>query len=180
MQPGSCRPRSRQGEEPAPQYLPTLAVEDPSGVIAPWYRGQNGQCDFRIRVAAETLKRYPWADKDTAVMAAPHFIFNGSQEHQARRRHPPSPNLSDWDNADIGQRSASLLYGLTGYYRYTGDAAAIGLVTLTADHLLDYCQTPPIIPGPISHQRADPGKALWASQPACFIQLDLSAQLGSA
>ena len=32
-----------------------------------WYRGQNGQCDFRICIAAETLKRYPWADKPVAI-----------------------------------------------------------------------------------------------------------------
>ena len=42
-------------------------VEDRHGVIAPWYGGQNGQCDFRVRVSAETLKRYPWADKPKAA-----------------------------------------------------------------------------------------------------------------
>ncbi len=62
---------------PAKKYFAHPAVEDRNGVIAPWYRGQNGQCDFRVRIAAETLKRYPWADKNLAVMPAPHFVFNG-------------------------------------------------------------------------------------------------------
>ena len=35
------------------------AVVDSGGVIAPWYQGLNGQCDLRVRIAAETLKRYP-------------------------------------------------------------------------------------------------------------------------
>ena len=35
------------------------AVVDAHGVIVPWYKGLNGQCDLRVRIAAETLKRYP-------------------------------------------------------------------------------------------------------------------------
>ena len=73
------------------KYFAHPAVEDRDGVIAPWYRGQNGQVDFRVRVAAETLKRYPWADKAMAVMAAPHFVFNADLGHQARRHHPRQP-----------------------------------------------------------------------------------------
>ena len=46
--------------KPLRKYFAHPGIEDRYGVIAPWYRGQNGQCDFRI--AAETLKRYPWAD----------------------------------------------------------------------------------------------------------------------
>ena len=41
-------------------YYAHDAVLDSRGVIAPWYQGLNGQCDFRVRIAAETLKRYPW------------------------------------------------------------------------------------------------------------------------
>jgi len=40
-------------------------VTDRHGVIAPWYRGQNGQCDFRVRIAAETLPpgiSYEWTE----------------------------------------------------------------------------------------------------------------------
>ena len=59
---------------PARKYFAHPAVEDRYGVVAPWYHGQNGQCDFRIRIAAETLKRYPWADRPTAVMPGPHFL----------------------------------------------------------------------------------------------------------
>ena len=32
------------------------AAADSNGVIAPWYHGQNGQYDFRVRIAAETMK----------------------------------------------------------------------------------------------------------------------------
>ena len=45
-----------------PSYFAHKTVEDRHGVIAPWYAAQNGQCDFRVRISAETLKRYPWAD----------------------------------------------------------------------------------------------------------------------
>ena len=65
------------GDAPKGRYFGHGAVEDRFGVIAPWYDGQNGQCDFRVRIAAETLKRYPWADKPLAVVSAPHFVFNG-------------------------------------------------------------------------------------------------------
>jgi hypothetical protein len=47
---------------PMKKYFAHPAVEDRCGVIAPWYRGQNGQCDFRVRIAEETLKRYPWTE----------------------------------------------------------------------------------------------------------------------
>jgi len=71
-------PRLALPDQPSPakRYYGHEAVEDGHGVIAPWYRGQNGQCDFRIRVAAETIKRYPWAVADQTVAPAPHFVFN--------------------------------------------------------------------------------------------------------
>jgi hypothetical protein len=43
-------------------------VEDRHGVITPWYRGQNGQCELRVRIAEETLKRYPWSEPGQSVM----------------------------------------------------------------------------------------------------------------
>ncbi len=52
------------------RYYAHETVEDEHGVIAPWYRGQNGQCDYRIRLAADTLKRYPWYGPPIAVTAA--------------------------------------------------------------------------------------------------------------
>ncbi|MGA2066757.1 MAG: malectin domain-containing carbohydrate-binding protein [Thermoguttaceae bacterium] len=167
--------------KPARKYFAHPVAEDRNGVIAPWYRGQNGQCDFRIRIAAETLKRYPWADKGLAVMPAPHFVFNGHWGIKPDGTILVNPKLSDWDNGDVGQRSVSLLQGLVDYYRYTGDPAAIGLVTLTADYLLDYCQTPADHPWPAFPISAPTkGKAYGRADPHGFIQLDLSAQLGSA
>ena len=73
--------------KPTKKYFAHPVVEDRYGVIAPWYRGQNGQCDSRVRVAAETLKRYPWTELGQAVVPAPHFVYNGTVEHQARRSH---------------------------------------------------------------------------------------------
>jgi len=167
--------------KPARKYFGHPAVEDRWGVISPWYCGQNGQVDFRIRVAAETLKRYPWAEKPPAVMDAPHFVFNGHWGIKPDGTIVVTPKLSDWDNGDVGQRSVSLLNGLTNYYRYTGDAAALGLITLTADYLLDYCQTPADHPWPeFLISCPTKGKAYGRADPRGFIQLDVSAQVGSA
>ena len=59
------------------RYFAHPAVEDRYGVIAPWYQGLNGQCDFRVRITAETLKRYPWATKPKTGLPAPDYIYNG-------------------------------------------------------------------------------------------------------
>jgi hypothetical protein len=64
-----------QGATTLRHYYGHDAVEDRYGVIAPWYRGQNGQFDYRVRIAAETMKRYPWVGKDKAVLPAPEFVF---------------------------------------------------------------------------------------------------------
>jgi hypothetical protein len=169
-----------EGAPPARKYFAHPAVEDGDGVIAPWYRGQNGQCDFRIRVAAETLKRYPWADKDLAVMAAPHYVFNGSWAIKPDGTIQVNPKLSDWNNGDVGQRSASLLTGMTNYYRYTGDPAAIGILSLTADYVLDYCQTSAGHRWPrFFISCPTKGKAYGRADAHGFIQLDVSAQVGS-
>ena len=53
------------------RYYGHEAVLDCYGVIAPWYHQPNGQCDYRIRIAAETLKRYPWTTTKNAVISAP-------------------------------------------------------------------------------------------------------------
>jgi hypothetical protein len=116
------------------KYFAHPVVEDRDGVIAPWYRGQNGQVDFRVRVAAETMKRYPWADKDVAVMAAPHFVFNSAWRIQ-RDGTIIIPRLGNteadvWLNGDLGQRSMSKLQGLTAYYRYTGDPAGLCVIEM--------------------------------------------------
>ena len=57
------------------RYYAHAAEQDEYGVIAPWYKGLNGQCDLRVRIAAETLKRYPWIDADRAVKAAPYWLY---------------------------------------------------------------------------------------------------------
>jgi hypothetical protein len=172
---------SLAAEAPKPRrYYAYAAAEDRFGVIAPWYRGQNGQCDFRVRIAAETLKRYPWVDKDKCVAPGPHFIFNG-QWRIAADGAISVPGCNDWDNGDLGQRAAYILSSLVEYYRYSGDPAAISLVTLTADFLLDHCQTPPDHPWP-SFLISCPtkGKAYGKCDPHGFIQLDIVAEVGSA
>ncbi len=59
------------------RYYGHSAVHDRQGVIAPWYTGLNGQCDFRVRVAAETLKRYPRTTCTNAIVAYPAYVFTG-------------------------------------------------------------------------------------------------------
>lgn len=59
-----------------PAYYAHDTVLDEHGVIAPWYRGLNGQSDERLNIAVSVYKRYPWVDKPKAVMAAPDFIYN--------------------------------------------------------------------------------------------------------
>jgi len=65
------------GAEARARYYAHAAVHDGQGVIAPWYGGLNGQCDFRVRIAAETLKRYPWTTTNEAAAAYPHYVFSG-------------------------------------------------------------------------------------------------------
>jgi hypothetical protein len=75
-------------EQPrALQYFAHPATVDRYGVIAPWYQALNGQCDLRVRIAAETLKRYPWAD-NRWPQAHAHFVSTGIGR-SARWDHPP-------------------------------------------------------------------------------------------
>ena len=64
-----------QAAEIMDRYYAYPAVHDAEGVIAPWYTAQNGQLDFRIRVAAETLKRYPWTTRDEAIDLLLHALY---------------------------------------------------------------------------------------------------------
>ena len=66
------------GQQRLGRYYAHEARTDRHGVIAPWYEGQNGQLDLRVRIAAETLKRYPWTATDEAPSPAPHYVYNGS------------------------------------------------------------------------------------------------------
>jgi hypothetical protein len=165
--------------KPLGRYFAHPAVEDRSGVIAPWYRGPNGQCDFRVRIAAETLKRYPWTTAGQSAVPGPHFIFNGTWKISPEGAISINPALPDWTNGDVGQRSASPLFWLSDYYRYTGDPAAVAIVTMTADYVLDYCQTPADHAWPLFFISAPvKGKAYGRADPHGFIQLDLVAQVG--
>ena len=160
------------------RYYAYPAVHDQHGVIRPWYRGQNGPCDFRLRIAAETLKRYPWVAPPEAASAAPHYVFNGHWKIDADGTITPVP-IKDWDNGDLGQRAAYVLSGLVDYYRYSGDPAAIAHLTWQADALLNHCLTPADHPWPrflISVPTM--GKPYGQCDPAGMIQLDIVAEVG--
>jgi len=113
------------------RYFAHAAVEDRRGVIAPWYKGQNGQCDFRVRVAAETMKRYPWATAPKTGLPAPDYIYNGRWAIRADGTIVPG-ELKDWGNGDLGQRGGYAMLGLVDYYRYSGDPAAIVIGSMPA------------------------------------------------
>jgi hypothetical protein len=159
-------------------YYAHDAVEDKHGVIAPWYKGQNGQLDFRVRIAAETLKRYPWADTRKAVAAAPEYVFNGAWKIAPDGK-ITIPEIRDWANGDLGQRAAYVLSGLVDYYRYSGDPAAIAHVTILADVLLDHCQTSADHPWPrFLVSVPTKGKVYADCDPHGMIQLDIVAEVG--
>ncbi len=160
------------------RYYAHPAVHDKHGVIRPWYDGQNGVCDFRLRIAAETLKRYPWVAPPEAVSAAPHYIFNGHWKIAPDGNITPVP-INDWDNGDLGQRAAYVLSGLVDYYRYSGDPAAIAHLTWQGDALLNHCLTPADHPWPqFLISVPTKGKAYGQCDPSGMIQLDIVAEVG--
>ena len=160
------------------RYYAREAVHDKHGVIAPWYTGQNGQLDFRLRIAAETLKRYPWVEPPAAPSAAPHYVYNGHWKIEPDGKITPIP-INDWDNGDLGQRAAYVLSAMVDYYRYSGDPAAIAIMTLQADALLDHCCTPADHPWP-NFLISVPikGKPYGKCDPKGMIQLDIVAEVG--
>jgi hypothetical protein len=91
-----------------PSYYAHPAVEDAQGVIAPWYRGLNGQLDERLQIAVNVFKRYPWVDKPKAVMAAPDFIYNShwSIKPDGTILIPPT---TDWMCGDLCARAWSII-----------------------------------------------------------------------
>ncbi|HCN83588.1 MAG TPA: hypothetical protein DIT07_08195 [Sphingobacteriaceae bacterium] len=154
------------------------AVLDRYGVIAPWYQQQNGQCDFRIRIAAETLKRYPWTTTKNAVAAYPHYIFTSKWDISPKGEITPL-DPGDWMNGDLGQRATSIFKGMVDYYRYSGDPAAIAHINYMAGYVLDYCLTPadhswPDFPISVPIK----GKAYGKANPEGMIQLDICASMG--
>jgi len=160
-----------------PHYYGHDTVEDQYGVIAPWYTELNGQCDFRVRIAAETLKRYPWTTLAKAVTEVPEYVFNPGWTITADGTITPSGmGLGD---GDLGCRAWVVLYSLVNYHRYSGDPAAIAHMTYTADVLLDYCLTPADHPWPgflISAPFA--GVSYGQANPHGYIQLDFTANCG--
>ena len=163
---------------PKAHYYAHDAVVDSHGVIAPWYTGLNGQCDLRVRIAAETLKRYPWTTTNTAIAAYPDYVFSGHWQITSNGIIIPK-DPGDWGNGDIGQRSTSVLMSLVDYYRYSGDPAAVAHLTYMGDFLLNYCQTPPDHPTPgFLISVPVKGKTYWRCDTNGMIQLDISANMG--
>lgn len=159
-------------------YYAYDAAEDSNGVIAPWYSGLNGQWDFRVRVAAETLKRYPWTDAAKAPALVPEYVFNGTWGISPEGVISISA-LKDWDNGDFGQRAAYVLTAWVDYYRYSGDPAAIAHLSLMANVLLDRCQTPEDHPWPRFLVSVPlKGKPYGQCDPRGHIQLDIVAEVG--
>jgi hypothetical protein len=160
------------------RYYAHDAVEDRYGVIAPWYKGQNGQFDFRVRIAAETLKRYPWVDTDKAPLPAPEYVYNGHWKITFDGT-ISAAELRNWNNGDYGQRAAYVLGGFIDYYRYSGDPGAIAHIHHLADVLLNYCQTDDDHPWPKFFISVPiQGKLYSQCDSRGMIQLDIVAQVG--
>ena len=86
---------------PKAHYYAHDAVVDSHGVIAPWYTGLNGQCDLRVRIAAETLKRYPWTTTNTAIAAYPDYVFSGHWQITSNGIIIPK-DPGDWETGTLG------------------------------------------------------------------------------
>jgi len=160
-------------------YYAHPTVQDEYGVIAPWYRGLNGQLDERVNIAVNVYKRYPWVKKPKAVMAAPDFVYNShwSIKPDGTIVIPPT---TDWMCGDLCARAWSIVKGLTAYYQYSGDPIAFLYIPLAVDYILDYCLTEAdaVWPSfPISTPTK--GKAYGKCDPTGRIQLDLCAITGS-
>ena len=160
------------------RYYAQETVEDKYGVIAPWYHGQNGVVDYRVRVAAELLKRYPWADTSQSVMAGPHWVFNARVQMHDDGTIGVLP-ATDSMNGNLGQRYKYVTEAMPRYYRYTGDPVVFSFVKIASDFLLDYYMTPADHPWP-NFPMSVPvkGKPYGPGQPGGYIQLDLSAGIG--
>ena len=164
----------------AQRYFGHEAVEDSHGVIAPWYKGLNGQCDFRVRVAAETMKRYPWATNPKTGLPAPHYIYNGTWKIAPDGTITPG-QPKDWSNGDLIQRCAYAMFGWIRYYRYTGDPAAIAHISLMNDVILGHALTAPNHAWPrFPISCPTRGEMYGQANPHGMIQLDLAGFYGQA
>ena len=140
--------------------------------------GLDGQCDFRVRIAAETLKRYPWIDNPATGVPAPHYLYNGHWAIAEDGTITPKEQ-SAGDNGDLGQRLAFAMQAWLNYYRYTGDPAAIAHITMIADLVTTHCETPADNPWP-NFMISVPtrGESYGNCRPGGMIQLDIAAQVG--
>jgi Malectin domain len=171
---------SLYAKNPTIRYFAHRAVLDRYGVIEPWYVGQNGQFDNRVRIAAETLKRYPWTRPGEAPVIAPEYAYNNTWKI-APNGTITIPKLTNWANGGRGQASARVLGAWVSYYEYTGDPAAIAQVKVVADALLETCLTASAHSWPdflISVPVA--GKPYGQASDQGFIQLDIVGEAGVA
>lgn len=160
------------------RYYAHAAVHDSDGVIAPWYGGQNGLVDYRVRVAAEFLKRYPWVGRDQSVTAGPHWVFNARVDLNRDGDIAVLP-ATDQMNGNLGQRFKYITEALPRYYRYTGDPVVFGHLKIAADFLLEHYLTPDDHPWPrFPISVPVTGKPYGPAAPGGWIQLDLSAGIG--
>jgi hypothetical protein len=161
-----------------PAYYAHPVVYDPHGVIAPWYRGLNGQMDERVKIAVNVLKRYPWVERPKAVMAAPDFVYNSHWSIKADGT-ILIPPTTDWMCGDLCQRAWSTIKGLTAYYQYSGDPIAFIYIPLTVDYILDYGLTDANAAWPLFPiSTPTKGKAYGKCDPSGRNQLDLCAITG--
>ena len=129
-----------------------------------------------MRIAAETLKRYPWARHPRGDRLC-RTICSAVSGRLARTA-LSVPCIKDWDNGDLGQRSSYVLSGLVDYYRYSGDPAAIAHMTLQADFLVDYCSPPADHPWPSFLVSVPTRGTHCKCDPNGMIQLDIVAEVG--
>jgi hypothetical protein len=169
-----------QAAQTQPHYFAHAAVEDQYGVIAPWYKGQNGQFDYRVRIASETLRRYAWVVPPKAPSIAPEYAFNNTWRI-TKEGVISVPPLSNWNSAGRGQGSARAILALSDYYQYSGDPAALAQLTAVADALIQSCQTNARHPWP-NFLISVPveGKPYGQASEQGWIQLDIAAEAGVA
>jgi hypothetical protein len=91
-----------QAAERSAKYYAYPAVEDQYGVIAPWCHGQNGQFDYRVRIAAETFRRCEWMTPPKVAGIAPGYTFNNTWRITPQGA-ISLPDMSNWVNAGRGR-----------------------------------------------------------------------------
>ena len=118
------------------QYFAHQKNEDNYGIITPWYTGQNGQLDERVKVSARVLKRFPWTTKtDPAV---PHYI-PGGQATVSKEGKVQIIEETDKTNGDVVNRAFWTLLAWTDYYAYTGDPIAFVHGDMIVNHIIKFC-----------------------------------------